>query len=911
MSKITPSGSADNDIFNDFSIFNMQNVIIGQYAAKAMSGGGNTIVGAYAGNLAFNLNTSVLLGYAAGKNIITGDNNYIIGGENTCNFITNNLVNIGYNNVNKHNSLTIGNNINNNANDFVISPILKYDNCSNININKYVIGEKINLGLNNSNIDGINIGNYVEGNNKNKLNIGNSNIFNNKSIIIGNNINNYKFSINIDNFICKYNEKNVIYLGIGFYKDIPIIVGSKRIENFNYNDSNLFINGALSTSYINFENDLLTIKLKENKIGNYEYYLPKLPDIFDNIFLSTDKYGKLKWIEVTDIVILIISTFGDTFCNDITSSNIYAKGSFLKDTYISDKNTDLLVNGIRNNYLTNTIITNYFLKLTSNISTDILNDYTSKSNLYYKDYLYTSNFINHIGEINIDKIQSSSNIKFYLPLDYDLYSKYVFKSYRTNDLKEGTSNIFFNLDTFSNYSSNIFNIVKEGTRNFYYTYDRYFNAFNTYILSNNTNILKQGTSNLYYNYPIASNVINTAFNKITTDELKEGNCNLYVSDERIVNIFNERIITTTDIKGTANLYYYNSNNNYLLKGDLIKQGTNSYFNRQNTLNIITLNATTDILKNGKSNIYTNENVYVSELSKITSNKLTSDNLNDNTLFKFIKNNFYNNDLNINGYIKASNVNNIDFEALRGRIDELTIGPKTNVVNTYNVNTFNVNNRLSNLEIVYSYSNYISNVVPFIVIDNKVGIHNTRPRYELDVNGYINCSNLFINNSSFNNLTDGYIKYDINCNVGIGTSFPLQRLHVVGNIISSGTITSSFSDIRLKDVICPLNNSLNIIKNLNGFKYKPNAIAKEMGCDLIEDIGLNAQEVNEYIPEIIKLAPIDMTVNERGEFVSKSGNNYLSIQYDRLIPYLVEAIKELTKEVEFLKEQQKKFIYQQV
>ncbi len=62
------------------------------------------------------------------------------------------------------------------------------------------------------------------------------------------------------------------------------------------------------------------------------------------------------------------------------------------------------------------------------------------------------------------------------------------------------------------------------------------------------------------------------------------------------------------------------------------------------------------------------------------------------------------------------------------------------------------------------------------------------------------------------------------------------------------------------------------------------------------IGLNAQEVQKVIPEIVSIAPIDM--NENGQ--SLSGHKYLTIQYERIIPYLIESIKELKKENDELK-----------
>ena len=49
---------------------------------------------------------------------------------------------------------------------------------------------------------------------------------------------------------------------------------------------------------------------------------------------------------------------------------------------------------------------------------------------------------------------------------------------------------------------------------------------------------------------------------------------------------------------------------------------------------------------------------------------------------------------------------------------------------------------------------------------------------------------------------------------------------------------------------------------------------------------------------MSLAPVDMQgVPETGEIVSKSGENYLTVDYSRLAPLLIEAIKEQQKQIE--------------
>ena len=62
-----------------------------------------------------------------------------------------------------------------------------------------------------------------------------------------------------------------------------------------------------------------------------------------------------------------------------------------------------------------------------------------------------------------------------------------------------------------------------------------------------------------------------------------------------------------------------------------------------------------------------------------------------------------------------------------------------------------------------------------------------------------------------------------------------------------------------------------------------------------DVGVLAQEIQRVLPEAITYAPFD-----RDEFGnSKSGKDYLTVKYEKIIPLLIEAIKELNKKIESL------------
>ena len=157
----------------------------------------------------------------------------------------------------------------------------------------------------------------------------------------------------------------------------------------------------------------------------------------------------------------------------------------------------------------------------------------------------------------------------------------------------------------------------------------------------------------------------------------------------------------------------------------------------------------------------------------------------------------------------------------------------------------------------------------------------------------------------------------NGNLGLGnfqltnpTIIPLEKLHVIGNVIATGTVTCYYSDERLKNFTSNIYNSLDIINNLNGYYYLPNTQAINAGFENEKQIGLSAQEVQKVLPEIVKIAPFDMFKDENGNITSKSGESYLTICYERLAPVFVEAIKELTLQIKELKEENK-FIKKQL
>ena len=116
---------------------------------------------------------------------------------------------------------------------------------------------------------------------------------------------------------------------------------------------------------------------------------------------------------------------------------------------------------------------------------------------------------------------------------------------------------------------------------------------------------------------------------------------------------------------------------------------------------------------------------------------------------------------------------------------------------------------------------------------------------------------------------------------------------------TGDVVANTSDKRLKTNIVNIDSPLEKISKINGVYFNWNETAKELtGKDTEQrEVGFIAQEVQSVLPEIVKQAPFD-TIEHTNQ--SKSGENYLTIQYEKIVPLLVESIKELKKEIEELK-----------
>ena len=109
----------------------------------------------------------------------------------------------------------------------------------------------------------------------------------------------------------------------------------------------------------------------------------------------------------------------------------------------------------------------------------------------------------------------------------------------------------------------------------------------------------------------------------------------------------------------------------------------------------------------------------------------------------------------------------------------------------------------------------------------------------------------------------------------------------GNGYFTGNVFSSYSDVRLKTILGTIEHPTVKVGQIETFYYEPNELAVSLGVSPgYRQVGVSAQSVQRVVPEAVAPSPIDQ--------------NYLTVQYERLVPLLIEAVKELTTEVEQLK-----------
>jgi len=135
-------------------------------------------------------------------------------------------------------------------------------------------------------------------------------------------------------------------------------------------------------------------------------------------------------------------------------------------------------------------------------------------------------------------------------------------------------------------------------------------------------------------------------------------------------------------------------------------------------------------------------------------------------------------------------------------------------------------------------------------------------------------------------------------LGVGTAASTTA----GEIRATNAITSFYSDERLKENIEVITNALDKVMTLRGVTYNSNELAESFGyTNKDKQVGVLAGDVQKVLPEAVKPAPFDLIRIDENTEISRSGENYQTVQYEKLVPLLIEAIKELNIQIKELKE----------
>ena len=119
----------------------------------------------------------------------------------------------------------------------------------------------------------------------------------------------------------------------------------------------------------------------------------------------------------------------------------------------------------------------------------------------------------------------------------------------------------------------------------------------------------------------------------------------------------------------------------------------------------------------------------------------------------------------------------------------------------------------------------------------------------------------------------------------GSSPSFHHVSASGDVVADGDVIAyNSSDIRLKDNIEVIKGSLDKIDGIRGVEFDWNEKSPGWAQERGHDVGVIAQEVQKVLPEI----------------VTERTNGYLGVDYKRIIPLLIESVKELKQEVEILK-----------
>jgi len=106
--------------------------------------------------------------------------------------------------------------------------------------------------------------------------------------------------------------------------------------------------------------------------------------------------------------------------------------------------------------------------------------------------------------------------------------------------------------------------------------------------------------------------------------------------------------------------------------------------------------------------------------------------------------------------------------------------------------------------------------------------------------------------------------------------------------SNDVVAFSTSDKRLKENIKPLDNALEKVLKISGVSFDWKELTEEEKKTIHgnegHDVGVIAQEIEEVLPEV----------------VTERDSGYKAVKYEKIVPLLIQAIKEQQQQIEELK-----------
>ncbi len=131
------------------------------------------------------------------------------------------------------------------------------------------------------------------------------------------------------------------------------------------------------------------------------------------------------------------------------------------------------------------------------------------------------------------------------------------------------------------------------------------------------------------------------------------------------------------------------------------------------------------------------------------------------------------------------------------------------------------------------------------------------------------------------------------------SYDRFSIYSDGDLSCAGTLSESTSDERLKSNITVISSPIEKIKSIRGVEFDwkettPDSAGIAVPHAGKHEVGVIAQEVQKILPDAVSPAPFD---NDMGKSVT--GENYLTVNYKKLIPVLIEGMKEQQTQIEAL------------